>query len=271
MSEKPARTTASGSESSEDSDVEIPEVDFGPLEPLIPFLHWFVHGYFRAEIEGLEELPDNALLVGNHSGGFGSVDSAVFYLSFLEHYGTSRPLYWLAHEFLVDLPVLGSMLQQMGVVTGRPEVARAVLRGGGSLVVYPGGEPELHRRWTERNEIQFHGRQGFLRLARDTGAPLVPVVAHGGHNTYLPLVAGRRAAKALRLDKTLNIKTLPVALSVPWGVEIGGFLPHIPLPARIRVRILPPMHIAPDADLDVEYERVVGTMQATLDELATGS
>lgn len=246
--------------------------DLSRVEPLLPALSWLVRCYFRAEVRGLDRLPDvPVLFVGNHSGGVNSPDSVVFILAYLERFGLERPLYWLGHSLVMSLPVVGTLLRRAGVLPASSQAARSALESGASVVVYPGGEVELHRPWTARNEIRFLGRTGFLRLARDAGVPLVPVVSHGGHHTYLPLTDGRGIARALRLDRLLNLRTVPISLALPWGLNVG-FLGHLPLPAKILVEVLDPIDVQDrfGDDLDAAYRHVTGLMQATLDSLAGG-
>src|SRR5439155_6479682 len=168
------------------------------------------------------------LFAGNHSGGTVSPDSIAFILSYIDRYGIERPLYWLAHSVVMAAPVVGPFLRRCGVLPASHDSARTVLREGGSVVVYPGGEIELHRPWTARNQIRFRGRTGFLRLAIETGVPLVPVVAAGGHNTYFAISDGQGLARLLGLDRRFNLKVLPVSLALPWGINVGDFLLHLP-------------------------------------------
>src|SRR5947209_8465599 len=87
----------------------------------------------------------------------------------------------------------------------RPEraIAPAALAAGAAVLVYPGGDWEVHRPVWERNRVDLHGRRGFLRLALDTGAPIVPVVSAGGQETALFLSRGAGLARALRLHRWL--------------------------------------------------------------------
>lgn len=111
-----------------------------------------------------------------------------------------------------------------------------------------------------------------MRQALDAGVPLVPVVSIGGQQTALFLSRGTRLARALRLDRTLRLKTLPISIAAPWGLNVGDFLGHIPLPAKITVQVLPAIDLSerfgPDPDVDEVYEQVVSLMQQSLDELA---
>jgi hypothetical protein len=55
-------------------------------------------------------------------------------------------------------------------------------------------------------------------------------------------------------------------------IDVGDFLGHIPLPAKITVQVLPAIDLSerfgPDPDVDEVYEQVVSLMQQSLDELA---
>ncbi|MFN2543210.1 MAG: glycerol acyltransferase, partial [Actinomycetota bacterium] len=162
--------------------------------------------------------------------------------------------------------------RKWGIVTADPEVAKAALRRDSCVLVYPGGDIETHRPWSARNEIRFDGRKGFLRLAKETGVPIVPVVSVGGQETFLPLSDGRRIAKALRLDKFARLKILPISLALPWGINVGDFLGHIPFPAKIKMEVLEPIDVRErfgrDPKLDRAYRYVTDLMQESLTRLA---
>ena len=239
----------------------------------LPGMWLFSTLYFRAEVAGFDRVPEGPVLfVGNHSGGNMTPDSMVFMLAFNTYFGVERPVYALAHSLVTSWPVLGRLAKRWGIVTAGPRVARAALERGASVLVYPGGDVETHRPWTARHEIRFDGRKGFLRTARDAGVPIVPVVSVGGQDTYLPLTDGRRVAELLRLDKIARLKVLPVSLAVPWGLNVGDFLGHLPLPAKIRMEILEPIDVVErfgDAASSREaYDYVVARMQESLTALA---
>lgn len=241
----------------------------------LPGMWLFSTMYFRAEVTGFDRVPDGPVLfVGNHSGGNMTPDSMVFMLAFNTYFGVERPVYALAHSLVTSWPVLGKLAQRWGIVTAGPKAARAALERGASVLVYPGGDVDTHRPWTARHEIRFDGRKGFLRIARDAGVPIVPVVSVGGQDTYLPLTDGRKVAELLRLDKIARLKVLPVSLALPWGLNVGDFLGHVPLPAKIRMEVLEPIDVAErfgdEADSDEAYDYVVSRMQESLTALAAG-
>ena len=236
----------------------------------LPGMWLFSTLYFRAEVTGFDRVPDGPVLfVGNHSGGNMTPDSMVFMLAFNTYFGVERPVYALAHSLVTSWPVLGRLAKRWGIVTAGPKAARAALERGASVLVYPGGDVDTHRPWSARHEIRFDGRKGFLRIAREAGVPIVPVVSVGGQDTYLPLTDGRRVAELLRLDKIARLKVLPVSLALPWGLNVGDFLGHVPLPAKIRMEVLEPIDVGDRPD-DEAYDYVVTRMQESLTALAAG-
>lgn len=229
--------------------------------------------YFRAEVNGFENVPDEPVLfVGNHSGGANTPDTFVFTLAYHTYFTVEgRPLVALAHEVVVRMPVIGDMARKFGMVKAGPEVAAELLAEGANVLVYPGGDVEALRPFRDRNKIVFDNRKGFLKLAHANRVKIVPVVATGGHETFFVLNDGRNAAKLLRLDKLARVKSLPVSVSVPWGL-LPGDLPHMPLPAKIRIQVLPPIDLrerfGDHPDWDQAYDYVTSVMQVALSGLA---
>ncbi len=230
--------------------------------------------WFRGEARGLGNIPESGpvLLVGNHSGGNITPDTGVFVLAFSTYFGVERRFYQLAHNLVLSAPGLG-FLRRFGTVAASPANAERALKSGAALLVYPGGDHEVHRPSWEGNTINFAGRRGFVRLALEHDVPIVPVVAIGGQETALFLSRGEHLSKALMLDRLLRLKVLPVSIAAPWGLNIGDFLGHVPLPAKITIEVLPALHLreqfGPEPDVDEVYEHVVETMQETLDALAS--
>jgi 1-acyl-sn-glycerol-3-phosphate acyltransferase len=238
----------------------------------LPLMWLLTTVYFRAEVRGMERIPEQGpvLFVSNHSGGNMTPDSIVFTLAFNSYFGVERPLYSLAHALVTSWPGIGTLAKKWGIITAGHEAAKAAFERDACVLVYPGGDVEVHRPYSARNEIRFDGRKGFLRLAKEAGVPIVPVVANGGHDTYLPLTDGRWLAKALRLDKLARLKVLPISIALPWGINVGDFLGHIPTPAKIRMEVLDPIDVGAKFgdDYDAAYDYVTRRMEEALLALA---
>ncbi len=234
--------------------------------------------YFRPEVRGFERLPQRGpfLVVGNHSGGQMPPDLPVLLTAWWRERGEDEPVYALFHSFFLGLPGLGRMMGRAGAVEAGPAEAEAILRRGGILIDYPGGDYEVFRPWRERNRIEFGDRTGVIRLALRTRVPVVPAVSIGAHETVIVLARGERLAKRLGLDRMFRIKVMPLVLGPPFGVVPGG-IPTWPLPAKITVELCEPIdwssRYGPEAAEDEAvvrdcYKELTNTMQAALDRLA---
>jgi 1-acyl-sn-glycerol-3-phosphate acyltransferase len=233
----------------------------------LPGLWMLASLYFRADVRGLELIPEEGpvLLVGNHSGGNLTPDTHVFTLAFSTYFGVERRFHQLAHNLVLSMPGLGR-LRKYGTVAATPENAERALDVGAALLVYPGGDYEVHRPSWESARVDFGGRKGFIRLAQRKRVPLVPVVSIGGQETALFLSRGEGLAKLFGLDRMFRLKVLPLSLALPWVVNVGDMLGHWPVPAKLTIQVLSPMDVA-DMDVDEAYERIMERMQTVLSEL----
>jgi len=253
-------------------DLDERDPDF--IRERLPLMWLIASVWFRGEVRGLGNIPDSGpvLLVGNHSGGNMTPDTILFTLAFSTFFGVERRFYQLAHNLVLASPALGS-LRKFGTVAASPSNAEEALEAGAVLLVYPGGDYEVHRPSWEGNKVDFGGRKGFIRLALEQGVPIVPVVAVGGQETALFLTRGERLAKLLWLDRLLRLKVLPISLALPWGLNIGDMLGHVPLPAKLTIETLPAIDLreefGPNPDIDDVYDHLIRLMQETLDALAS--
>jgi 1-acyl-sn-glycerol-3-phosphate acyltransferase len=258
----------------------IPTADLDERDPdyireTLPGLWMLASFYFRAEVRGLERIPAEGpvLLVGNHSGGNLTPDTLVFTLAFSTYFGVERRFFQLAHNLVLAMPGLAA-LRRYGTVAASSENAHKALDSGAALLVYPGGDYEVHRPTSESARVDFAGRKGFIRLALGKRVPLVPVVAIGGQETALFLTRGEGLARLLRLDRLFRLKVLPISLALPWGLNVGDIAGHLPLPAKITVQVLEPIHLeeefGEDPDVNEIYDDVLARMQSALDDLAAG-
>ena len=256
----------------------VPPADLDERDPdyireSLPGLWLLSSLYFRGEVRGLGNIPEEGpvLLVGNHSGGNLTPDTTVFTLAFSAYFGVERRFYQLAHNLVLSMPGLG-FLRKFGTVAASPANAEKALRSGAAVLVYPGGDHEVHRPSWHSHRVDFAGRRGFIRLALEHDVPIVPVVSIGGQETALFLSRGETLSRLLGLDRLLRLKVLPISIAAPWGINVGDFLGHVPLPAKITVEALPPIRLREEfggePDVDEAYEHVVRVMQETLDALA---
>ena len=229
----------------------------------------FVRRYNRLKIEvQAGELDEPVLFVANH--GFGGIlDLNVMAVNAaLEELELNRPLTFLVHQLAWTVGV-GPFVEQLGAKPASRESAQEAFAEGHHVVVFPGGDLDAAKSFSDRNQVVFGGRTGFARLAIEEQVPIVPIVTAGAGESLLVLSDGERLARALKLDKLLRIKALPVTLSFPWGLNVGttGQLPYLPLPTKLDTRVLPVMTPADEEEADAYAERVHAAMQAAMDEM----
>ncbi len=126
---------------------------------------------------------------------------------------SGRPPQFMGKQAVFDVPMVGQLLSSTGQIPVTrdkdPHIALAAaetaIRAGGCVVMYPEGtitrDPDI---WP------MSGRTGALRLALDTGAPLIPVAQWGAHKVMAPY------SKQMRL---LPPKLLQVTAGPPVDVD----------------------------------------------------
>lgn len=262
------------------------ERDTSFIKLLMPIWELLYRYYFRVQTSGWEHIPtqDNVLLVGSHNGGIAAPDMHMMMYDWFVRFGVERPVYGLMHAKAWQVSAeIGQLAAKVGAIIARPRIAAAALRSGASLLVYPGGPQDLFRLHSQRHQIYFAERKGFIKLALRENVPIVPVISTGAHDTLIilsdiyPFV---EKIHEMGIPWLLNIdpEVFPVYLGLPWGLGIGP-LPNIPLPVQIHTRVCPPIvferygaEAASDkVYVNACYEIVVSKMQYELDILVKES
>jgi 1-acyl-sn-glycerol-3-phosphate acyltransferase len=246
------------------------------IEIASKLLERYVIPYHRAEIEGTSNIPDGkAMYVGNHNGGVLSVDSFIAGFGMYQEGGLSALPFGLAHDLIIENRLLNPLLVPLGAVRACRENAQRLFEEGHKVLVYPGGDIETFRPFSERNMVKFGGRKGYIRMALRHDVPIIPMVAAGAHSTMIVLNDLRGLPEKLGLEKFLRMEVWPIILSIPWGITFGPSPPYIPLPTKIRIRFLEPIQFdrsGEEALKDAEYvadcaHRVEYALQEALTEM----
>ena len=226
------------------------------FEPM--YKHWF-----RVEWEGFELLPEEggALLVANHAGAI-PPDAPSIMHGIEKDLG--RPVYGLAENLFRALPVVGTLWSRSGGVTAHPDNAYRLLHDEGHLVlVFPEGTKATGKHYNERYRLRRFGRGGFVEIAMRAGAPVIPIAVMGAEET-MPVLF-----KSPRLAKALNLPYFPITANM---LAFGPLGLVAYLPAKFRIRVLPPVHfdVAPNQErysrsrVMEESERIRGMVQDAL-------
>ena len=269
--------------------------DLGRIDPdfaqkIEPFLEGLYKHYFRCDITGWENIPEGkALYVGNHNGLL-TFEVLMMFYAWWKRFGNSRRALGLAHGVALNNPFFRWIIPRLGAIPADPEIALEAMSKDYSLLVYPGGEKEAFRPYSERKKVDFYQRKGFIRLALKAKVPIVPIVSIGAHESYVILHRGEEIAEALGLKDRFRLHGVPITLRslfFAWCMASGlvTFFPlllapaaflsiFIPMPAKMDFKILKPIdplammdpNLTEEENLQKIYNHVVGTMQGVLTE-----
>jgi 1-acyl-sn-glycerol-3-phosphate acyltransferase len=197
--------------------------------------------WFRVEWEGLEHVPTSggALLVANHAAAIPSDAPAIMHGIETE---IGRPVYGLAEYLFRALPVFGTLWSRGGGVPAHPDNAYRLLKDDEQLaLVFPEGSKGTGKLYRDRYRLHRFGRGGFVEIAMRAGAPIVPIAVVGAEES-MPILF-----KSRRLAALLNLPYFPVTANMLAFGPAGLFTY---LPAKFRIRVLPPIHfdVAPDQE-----------------------
>jgi len=216
-----------------------------------PFL-WLYRHYFRVELAGLENVPGEGrvVLVANHSGQL-PFDAAMLTVALLLEKDPPRVLRALVERWIPTLPFVSTFMARIGQIVGTPENCRRLLAADEAILVFPEGVRGLNKPFSERYRLQGFGA-GFMRLALESGAPVVPVAVVGAEEQAPSLV---------------DLKPLARLLGFPAFPLTPTLLP-LPLPVRYHILFGEPMRFEGSADDDdAEIERKVSAVERNVKAL----
>jgi hypothetical protein len=201
-----------------------------------PYLAWAeaMFRYHRTETSGAPP-PGQCLFVALHGAGYLVVDLVLtgYWLAWRDFHrgaGPRRPLRIVAAESRIEkfLPGLPRVTVVTGLIDPSEESCLAALRGGESLLVTPGGSREAQPA-RDFYRLRWEGRYGFVRLALQTGVPIVPVAVVGGAEAY----------PGFRWGKLSFWSPLPLPARLRMAVGEPIAVPHAPGRARDMALVRP--------------------------------
>ncbi len=194
--------------------------------------------YFRVDAQGLENVPSTGrvMVFGNHSGQL-PVDGGMVAASLLLDKDPPRITRSLIEYWFPTLPFVGNFLNRAGQVTGLPGNAIHLLERDQCLLVFPEGIRGSGKLYKDRYQLKRFGT-GFVRIALQTGTPLVPVAVVGGEE-QAPSFHDLKP-----LARMLGFPYFPITPFFPWFGLLGG----IPLPTKYRLRFGEPIQLEGHGD-----------------------
>jgi len=213
--------------------------------------------YFRPTIEGIENIPDGrVLIVPNHSGQL-PFDGLVVAVACLLEANPPRVVRAMAERWFPTLPWVNKLFSRSGVVVGAPINCRNLLEADNAILVFPEGARGCGKTIWDRYQLVQFGR-GFMRLALQTNAPVVPVGIVGAEESIISV------ANLESVAKMAGVPYMPVPALLP----ILGPLAYLPLPTKFSVHVGKPMYFeGPFDDEDEIIEAKVVQVKNAVQEL----
>ena len=223
-------------------------------------LAYQVYRYFRPVVTGVENLPaGRVLVICNHSGQL-PFDGLVAQVACLLEADPPRLLRPMAERWFPTLPFVSEAFYRSGVVLGDPINCRNLLEADNGILVFPEGARGSGKTWDHRYQLVPFGR-GFLRLALQTGTPILPVAIIGAEESIISVHDLKGLARAMGMPY----------FPVPALLPLLGPLAYLPLPTQFHVHMGELMTFDGPFDdedevIDGKVAQVMGRIQTMIDD-----
>jgi 1-acyl-sn-glycerol-3-phosphate acyltransferase len=203
--------------------------------------------WFRVEVHGIERLPPGRVLVIANHGGQIALDAAMIMTACFLEGEPPRILRGMGEYWLPTVPWVNVMMVRTGSVVGTRKNCLDLLDAEEAVIAFPEGVRGMSKLIWERYQLQEFG-QGFMRLALEAHAPIVPVAVIGAEE-QAPAIANVRP-----LARLLRLPAFPVTPTWPFC----GLLGLVPLPVKYRIYFGEPMRFegSPSDEDEVIGEKV---------------
>ncbi|MBN8868161.1 MAG: acyltransferase family protein [Solirubrobacterales bacterium] len=205
-------------------------------ETVFPLFEFLYTTWWRVQVEGATNVPGHgrALLVANHSGAIFPFDGAMIATAIQKEHPLPRWLRAMVLNWAFDLPFISYLLRRLGGVAANPANLGRLLEQDHPVMVFPEGQKGFGKPFAERYRLQRFGRGGFVEVALEAGAPIVPVAVVGAEEIYPKL------GEAKPLAKLIGSPYVPITPTFPWLGPLG----LLPLPSRWRIEFLEPIDLS---------------------------
>jgi 1-acyl-sn-glycerol-3-phosphate acyltransferase len=218
---------------------------------LLVYLHRY---WFRTEVHGIDNVPDGRVLIVSNHGGQIPLDGIVIACAMMLDAQKPRFVRSMIERFIGTLPFFSVWFPRVGQVLGTPENARRLLEAGEALLTFPEGVKGISKPFAARYKLAPFS-PGFMRLALETKAPVVPVAVIGAEEQY-PSVADLK-----KLAELLGMPSFPIVPQLFFGMIL-------PLPTKYRVYFGEPLYFTGDPDdEDAAIDEKVGVVHATVQSM----
>jgi len=191
------------------------------VRALLPFGMLLYSKYWRVDTYGVENIPTSgpALIAANHSGTL-PIDGAMLKMAVLKEHG--RNPWLLAADLVFTVPGFRELVRVAGNARADRDETLSLLREGEMIGVFPEGFKGIGKGWRKRYQLQRFGRGGFIEVAMESGAPIIPCAIIGAEEAY-PMIANLGS-----IARKFGLPYFPVTPTWPLLGPLGA----LPLPSK---------------------------------------
>jgi 1-acyl-sn-glycerol-3-phosphate acyltransferase len=198
-------------------------VDWEFLDVVRPFFTFLYKVYWRVSATGTENIPvqGRTLLVANHSGQL-PWDGMMIAAAVMNEHIAQRLVRTLYSDWVPRVPFFSAWLVRMGQTLATEDNGTRLLEQDELVAIFPEGYKGIGKLYRDRYKLARFDQGGFVKMALETQAPIIPVSVVGAEETYISL------AKSATGAKLTGLPYFPISPTFPWL----GLLGLVPLPTR---------------------------------------
>jgi 1-acyl-sn-glycerol-3-phosphate acyltransferase len=187
----------------------------------------------------MENIPEaSCIFVANHNIGACVEISAL--IDAWDRRFNDRSVYGLTHPFAFKIPLFRNFVRALGSIPATYESAYQTLAAGSSFVVFPGGNWEAARPFSQRKICDFGNHYGWAKIAFQSKRRVVPISISGSHSVNPVLLRSRRLVSILVIPKLLGLSSFPVTvgqllLSIIAFLFLRMFATGLPLAVSLLI------------------------------------
>lgn len=190
---------------------------------------WYRY-WFRVEAHGIDRLPTGRMLViSNHAGQL-PIDAAMIATAMILEAEPPRIARAMGEYWLPTIPFINVLMVRTGSVVGTRKNCVDLLESEEAVIAFPEGVRGMNKLFSQRYQLQAFG-SGFMRLALETNAPIVPVAVVGSEEQ------GPAIANVKWLARFLHMPAFPITLTWPHLGPLG----LVPFPVKYHIYFGEPM------------------------------
>lgn len=204
-------------------------------EIFLPILRNLYERYWRVEVRGIENVPAQgpAIIASNHSGVL-PWDGYMLTMAIREEHPAAPMVRVHGADLVWALPFLSQWSRKCGNTVPNDSDTLRQIQENEIVCVFPEGTRGLGKPFADRYRLQRFSRTGFVSVALETGAPIIPVGIVGAEEIH-PMVAN-----ATPLARLIGAPFFPITPSFP----LLGLLGALPLPTKWIIEFGKPIDVS---------------------------